>query len=535
MIASSPDFQKIGLLGGSFNPAHAGHREISLTALDRLGLDAVWWLVTPGNPLKDQAQYAEYDERMRVARRVAKDPRIVVSDFERRRGLQYTVDTIDAVVSDFPGMRFVWLMGADSLATFHKWKDWRRIAEQVAIAVFGRPGYAGAALESDAATALAHFRIDADAAKALPGGDPPIWTFIEETENPLSSTAIRQERSKKETSLHVTDATQPKLQAPFGPLAFYLNLEPALSDFKSDVIEGLSKSQKSISPMYFYDAYGSRLFEQITRLDAYYPTRTERSIMIENASAIGDAIGESVAIIEYGSGSANKIRRLLGLLHDPVAYVAMDISGDHLVESMSALAEEVSDIPIGGICADFNETIALPKDCVPPAKKWLGYFPGSTLGNFTPEMAAAFLKRASDTLGKDSAMLIGIDLYKDEKILERAYDDPEGVTAAFNLNLLTRMRAELGAELDIDHFDHRAVVNHEERRVEMHLRAKVETTIKVGGRAFSFSEGETLHTENSYKYSLSQFERLLDKTPWKLDRVWTDVNEWFAACLLSNT
>ena len=174
------------------------------------------------------------------------------------------------------------------------------------------------------------------------------------------------------------------LKAPFGPLAFYLDLKPALSDFRQDVIDGFSKSQKSLSPIYFYDEVGSRIFEEITRLEAYYPTRTEREIMETRASDISDAIGAGVAVLEYGAGAPDKIRRLLSLMDAPVSYVAIDISGDHLVDGMSQLARDLETLPIGAICADFGADIKIPGDILPPAQSWLGYFPGSTLGNMTP-------------------------------------------------------------------------------------------------------------------------------------------------------
>lgn len=187
---------KIGLLGGSFNPAHAGHREISLAALDWLALDAVWWLVSPGNPLKAPDIYAPYGERLAAARQVAADPRIVVSDFERRKGLQYTVDTLATLADLWPQIRFVWLMGADSLATFHKWKDWRRIAALAPIAVFARPGYEAAPADSPAAKALAAFRLDARDGPALAESEPPAWAFYSGVSNPISSTALRNARRK---------------------------------------------------------------------------------------------------------------------------------------------------------------------------------------------------------------------------------------------------------------------------------------------------------------------------------------------------
>lgn len=182
--------RRIGLLGGSFNPAHAGHREISLAALDRLRLDAVWWLVTPGNPLKDPGDYADYEDRLHKARMVADHEDIVVSDFEKRRGLQYTVDTLEQIRDANPSALFAWLMGADSLANFHRWKDWRRIAELAPIAVFNRPGYGKGALDGEAAKTLAPFRLDG-ARDDLLTADPPAWLFFEDLDNELSSTAIR--------------------------------------------------------------------------------------------------------------------------------------------------------------------------------------------------------------------------------------------------------------------------------------------------------------------------------------------------------
>ncbi|MEX0644025.1 MAG: nicotinate-nucleotide adenylyltransferase [Parvularculaceae bacterium] len=186
--------QKIGLLGGSFNPPHDGHREISLAALDWLGLDAVWWLVSPASPLKDAAAYAPYEIRLAKARALARHPQIVVSDFERRRDLQYTVDTIAALKDTAPSTRFVWLMGADGLASVHQWKDWRKIFLLAPVAVFNRPGFADAALASPSATEFAAFRIEAGEARALADAEPPAWAFFERTANPASSTAIRGRR-----------------------------------------------------------------------------------------------------------------------------------------------------------------------------------------------------------------------------------------------------------------------------------------------------------------------------------------------------
>lgn len=191
MIPQRHDCSTIGLLGGSFNPAHDGHREISLAALASLGLDAVWWLVSPGNPLKDANGYAPYGERLAQARRAAADPRIVVSDFEARKNLRYTVDTVSLLQALWPQIRFVWLMGADSLDQFHLWKEWRRLFAAIPIAVFARPGFERAATESEAAQAFATFRLDDGAISRLAGAEPPAWGYFGDTRNPASSTELR--------------------------------------------------------------------------------------------------------------------------------------------------------------------------------------------------------------------------------------------------------------------------------------------------------------------------------------------------------
>lgn len=323
------------------------------------------------------------------------------------------------------------------------------------------------------------------------------------------------------------------LTAPMGPLAFFLDLHPDLGDFRADAIEGLSKPQKCISPKYFYDETGSKLFQRITALEEYYPTRTERSVFLDNAEAIFEAVGEGAGIFEYGSGASEKINWLLKGLKDPVAYVAMDISKDHLIESASAIAEETA-LPVAAVCADFHGVVELPKDILPDAKRWLGFFPGSTIGNMLPETAVGFLTRASNTLGPGAKFLIGVDLVKDADILTAAYNDRDGVTAAFNLNLLRRMKRELDAVLTIGDFEHYAFYNEQLNRIEMHLRAVRPTTIAIDDHEFSFTKGETLHTENSHKYSMERLNALFDQTPWRIETAWKAPSDWFAACLLSN-
>ncbi|MEM9170793.1 MAG: L-histidine N(alpha)-methyltransferase [Pseudomonadota bacterium] len=324
-------------------------------------------------------------------------------------------------------------------------------------------------------------------------------------------------------------------KAPYGPLAFFLDLEPEPADFRADVEEGLAAARKTLSPKYFYDARGAEIFEKITTLDAYYPTRTERAILDASRDAVRAAVGPNRAILEYGSGSSEKIRRLLDMVDRPSAYVAVDISRDQLIDGMSALAGDVAPLPIGAVCADFTAEIALPNDAVPAPAGWFGFFPGSTLGNFDPVQASAFLSRAAATLGDGATMLVGIDLYKDEAVLQRAYDDPDGVTAAFNLNVFRRMKNELDAAIDLDAFVHEARVEPQTRRVEMHLRARRATEIVIGERAFAFAEGETLHTENSYKYDDASLADVVAPTPWRIETIWKDPKGWFAACFLRNS
>lgn len=324
------------------------------------------------------------------------------------------------------------------------------------------------------------------------------------------------------------------LTAPYGPLAYFLDLHPDLGDFRTDAIDGLSREQKSISPKYFYDERGSKIFDRITTLEDYYPTRTEKDIFLGNAKDITAAVGSNTAVFEYGSGSSEKVEWLINGLSYPVAYVAMDISKEHLIESSSALAKE-HDLPMAAVCADFHAPVELPAGILPKEDRWLGFFPGSTLGNMTPETAAAFLTRVNDTLGAGAKFLLGVDLEKDPAVLKAAYDDSQGVTAAFNLNLLRRMKGELDADIKLEDFEHYAFYNENDCRVEMHLRALRATSVVINDQTFQFREGETLHTENSYKYSVPRLKTLLEQTPWRLDEVWTDEKGWFAACLLSNS
>ncbi len=323
------------------------------------------------------------------------------------------------------------------------------------------------------------------------------------------------------------------LTAPYGPLAYFLDLHPDAGDFLGEALEGLGANPKRISPKWFYDERGSKIFNKITELEEYYPTRTEKSLFLNNAEEITAAIGAGAAIFEYGSGSSEKVEWLVNGVKDAAAYIAMDISRDHLIESASELAG-VLPTPVAAICADFLESVSLPTDVLPPPVHMLGYFPGSTIGNMTPAVAQTFLNNASKTLGPGAQFLIGVDLEKEKPMLEAAYNDAQGVTAEFNLNLLHRMKRELDAGLDIDAFEHFAFYNENDRRIEMHLRATQETIITIGDAAFQFEKGETLHTENSHKYSIEGFCDLIGPTPWRMVNAWTDPKGWYGACLLSN-
>jgi len=324
------------------------------------------------------------------------------------------------------------------------------------------------------------------------------------------------------------------LTAPYGPLAYFLDLHPAAGNFLNDAREGLAATPKCISAKYFYDARGSKLFDKITQLEEYYPTRTEKELFRANVHDITAAIGAGATVLEYGSGSSEKVEWLLGGMKNPAAYIAMDISRDHLIESTTKLARALS-VPTAAICADFHQPVTPPRDILPHTDHMLGYFPGSTVGNMLPQTAQAFFARASKTLGPNAQFLLGVDLEKDAAVLEAAYNDKNGVTAAFNLNLLRRMKRELDADIDIGAFEHVAFYNEQDARIEMHLRAVTPTTITIGDQTFTFKKGEPLHTENSHKYSIDRIRSLVEPTPWRMVNAWTDAKGWYAACLLSNS
>lgn len=301
--------------------------------------------------------------------------------------------------------------------------------------------------------------------------------------------------------------------------------------FLQDVLSGLSQRQKAIPPKYFYDAAGSRLFDRICELPEYYPTRTETAILRDNAGSIAARAGWDVAVVEFGSGSSTKARILLDALTIPAAYVAIDICGPHLTAATTALQRDYPHIAVSAIEADFTEEVHMP-DAL-SGKKRLGFFPGSTIGNFSPADAEHFLIKAAKTLGLGADMVVGVDLKKHGAVLHAAYNDRSGVTAAFNLNLLARINRELRGDFDLKAFRHRAVYNAAFGRIEMHLESLKPQTVHIAGDAFTFREGETIHTENSYKYSISDFHRLVNGSGWKIGDVYVDAENLFSVHYLT--
>src|SRR5476649_2531391 len=291
------------------------------------------------------------------------------------------------------------------------------------------------------------------------------------------------------------------------------------SAFAGEVLEDLSQHPKRLSPKYFYDATGSELFEQITLLPEYYPTRTELGILRDRRSEIAAFIPKGAALVEFGAGATTKVRRLLDECAFG-AYVPVDISGDFLKVQADALREDFPGLQVYPVAADFTAPFALP-DAVKEMPK-VGFFPGSTLGNFEPHEACGFLRSARDILGKDAQMVIGVDLEKDERVLYDAYNDAAGVTARFNLNVLERINRELGGNFDLSAFTHRAIYNRERHRIEMHLISRKAQSVRILGRSFAFRSGESIHTESSYKYSLDRFTALARGAGWTPKASWTD-------------
>lgn len=312
------------------------------------------------------------------------------------------------------------------------------------------------------------------------------------------------------------------------------DLSPSTETSLQEVIEGLQHPVKQLPCKLFYDARGSELFDRISKLEEYYPTLTELEIMRERIREICACIGAACFLVEYGSGSGIKTQYLLNHLEDPVAYASVEISRDALVRSTLSLAAKFPQIEILPICADYTESVTLPRLKRPYSKKVV-YFPGSTIGNFHPHDAATFLQQLAEITGVGGAVLIGVDLKKDPLILHNAYNDQHGVTAEFNLNMLRRLNSEIDTNFDLDQFQHHAFYNAPENRVEMHLVSLANQEVRVNGTKIPFEQGETIWTENSYKYTLKKFEDLANSAGFEVEQVWTDPRGWFSVQYLTVT
>ncbi len=300
--------------------------------------------------------------------------------------------------------------------------------------------------------------------------------------------------------------------------------------FLRDVLNGLAEAQKTLPCQYFYDAAGSDLFEQITTLPEYYPTRTEIAILNAHAAEIAASLGEHVLMVEYGAGASTKTRILLDALQSPAGYVPIDVSEEFLLHTAQALRTDHADLPVHPVVGDFMIRFGLPNES---KGRPVGFFPGSTIGNLSDDDILRFMSSARDLLGDGSQFLIGVDLRKDADILVPAYDDAAGVTASFNLNLLTRINRELGADFDLSAFEHRAIWNDTASRIEMHLVSQRSQSVKISGRTIHFDAGETIHTENSRKFSIDSLTPLFEQTGWNLNKQWLDERHYFAVLLLS--
>lgn len=306
------------------------------------------------------------------------------------------------------------------------------------------------------------------------------------------------------------------------------------NEFLQDVLAGLRLPQKALPPKYFYDAQGSKYFDQICELEEYYPYRTELSLLPEVARELKQYFTDNsvttIQLVEFGAGSLHKVKPVLKELTMVKEFTAIDISGEHLQSASAELAESFPDLPIKVAQGDFTKPMKLD---VSQATQ-MGFFPGSTIGNFDPEEALEFLRNARTTLGENSYLLLGVDTKKDQQMLENAYDDSRNITACFNKNILTRINRELNANFKLEQFEHVALYNQQLGRIEMHLRSLINQQVQVCGETFYFEQGETIHTENSYKYHPQEFDELTAAAGWQRECLWLAPDGIFAVMLLSN-
>lgn len=293
--------------------------------------------------------------------------------------------------------------------------------------------------------------------------------------------------------------------------------EPSLA---AEVLRGLQSARKTLPPKLFYDAAGAELFERICQQPEYYPTRSELEILEARAPEVAALVGPRCALIEYGSGAGVKVTLLLDAMDRPAAYVPIDISREQLAEVASDLAAAYPDVAVRPLYGDYGQSLELPP--LPAGARRVGFFPGSTIGNFHPAEATAFLRRIRRTVGPDGALILGVDRRKDPAVLDAAYNDAAGVTAAFNLNLLARLNRELGADFDLECFAHRAFFNADASRIEMHVVSLADQVVRVAGTRIGFEAGETIWTESSYKYDEARLDAVVGSAGFRVRERWTD-------------
>jgi len=314
---------------------------------------------------------------------------------------------------------------------------------------------------------------------------------------------------------------------PNGTLAAYLDFAPREESFRDVAVAGLTRHRKAIPCRFLYDARGSELFERICDLPEYYVTRAETALLAERAGEIAARIGPRARLIEFGSGASTKVRLLLSALDQPSSYVPIDISGSMLHQAASAIAADFPALAVIAVCADYMEPLRLPPLVAATRNRRVGFFPGSTIGNLTPEEAVAFLRGCRELLGPGGAMVVGADLKKDPATLHAAYNDAAGVTAQFTLNILARMNRELGADFNLRRFAHEALYNPDAGRIEIYIRSLMDQLVTISGRRIAFTAGERIHVEYSYKFTIDEFRRLATRARFKPLDCWTDAENRF--------
>lgn len=306
---------------------------------------------------------------------------------------------------------------------------------------------------------------------------------------------------------------------------YFYDQQPVQASLHDEVIQGLSKHPRTLAPKFFYDERGSQLFDAICNTPEYYLTRAETEILEQNAAEIAHMIGSGCLLVEPGSGNSQKVRRLLAEIN-PHAYMPMDISGDYLRTAAEEIASDYPWLDVHAACTDYTVPLDLPYS--PPNARKIAFFPGSSIGNFEPQEAAAFLSNIAHMVEPDGGLLIGVDLKKSPEILNAAYNDAQGITAEFNLNLLSHINRELDADFNLDGFRHHAFYNEDESRIEMHLVSHSKQRANIGSLQFEFAEGESIHTENSYKYHMDEFHHLAIRAGFTPVKTWIDSAQLFS-------